>query len=141
MSALTLAVAQQIAEAALSAARARGFRPMAVAVVDAAGAARVVLREDGATPLRNDIALGKAGAAAGMGVSSRELAQRAASLPAFFGAIAAAASHKFIPQTGAVTIVGADGAVLGAVGASGGTSDEDEQVCIAGVEAAGLRTG
>jgi len=45
------------------------------------------------------------------------------------------------PQTGAVLILDADGTVLGAAGASGGTGDEDEAVCKLGVEAAGLKAG
>ena len=35
----------------------------------------------------------------------------------------------------------AAGQVIGAVGASGGSGDEDEAICIAGVEAAGLAHG
>ena len=69
------------------------------------------------------------------------LTQRAKDLPAFFNAIAASAQGKFIPQTGAVLILDADGRALGAVGASGGTGDEDELICSAGVEAAGLKVG
>ena len=46
-----------------------------------------------------------------------------------------------LPQTGAVVIQDMAGNVLGAAGASGGTGDEDEAVCIAGVEAAGLMHG
>ena len=61
--------------------------------------------------------------------------------PQFFGALSATAQGKFLPQTGAVVIKDKDGNVLGAAGASGGTGDEDEAVCIAGVEAAGLTTG
>jgi uncharacterized protein GlcG (DUF336 family) len=96
-------------------------------------------REDGASALRLDIGLGKAAAAVGMGVNSRVLAERAKGLPAFFGAVGAASQQKFIPQTGAVLIIDADGRVLGAAGASGGTGDEDEQIVIAGIAAAGLQ--
>jgi len=88
-----------------------------------------------------DIATGKAWAAIGMGAASRVLTQRAKDLPAFFNAIAASAQGKFIPQTGAALIKQSDGRVIGAVGASGGTGDEDELICIAGVEAAGLQAG
>jgi uncharacterized protein GlcG (DUF336 family) len=111
---------------------------MAVVVVDEAGLPKYVVREDGATPLRVDIAQGKAAAAFGMGVASRALHERATTNPAFFSAIGPAVGGKFIPQTGAVVILAADGAVLGAVGASGGTGDEDETICIEGVRAAGL---
>lgn len=139
MPALTLAQARSVIDAALAAARQHGFKPMGVVVVDAAAQVLASAREDGASALRLDIALGKAGAAIGMGVSSRVLAARAKDLPAFFGAIASTAQHKFIPQTGAVLIVDAAGAVVGAAGASGGTGDEDEQIVIAGIAAAGLQ--
>jgi uncharacterized protein GlcG (DUF336 family) len=74
-------------------------------------------------------------------VASRTLLQRAKDNPQFFGALAATAHGKFLPQTGAVVIKDAHGNVLGAAGASGGTGDEDEAACIAGVQAAGLATG
>ena len=138
MPALTLAQARRLIDGALTAARQHGFKPMGVVVVDAAAQVVASVREDGASALRLDIALGKAAAAAGMGVNSRTLAQRAKDLPAFFNALAAASQQKFIAQTGAVLIVDAAGAVIGAAGASGGTGDEDEQIVIAGIAAAGL---
>lgn len=138
MSALTLSQARTLIDAALAAARQHGFKPMGVVVIDAAAQVVASAREDGASALRLDIALGKAAAAVGMGVSSRVLTQRAKDLPAFFNAVAAASQQKFIPQTGAVLITGADGGVIGAAGASGGTGDEDEQIVIAGIAAAGL---
>ncbi len=138
MTTLTYSQARTLIDAALAAARQHGFKPMGVVVVDAAAQVLASAREDGASALRLDIALGKAGAAIGMGVNSRTLAARAKDMPAFFGAIAATAQQKFIPQTGAVLITHASGAVIGAVGASGGTGDEDEQIVIAGIAAAGL---
>ena len=138
MSTLSLAQARTLIDAALAAARQHGFKPMSVVVVDAAAQVVASVREDGASALRLDIALGKAAAAVGMGASSRVLTQRAKDLPAFYGAVAAVAQQKFVPQTGAVLILAADGRVLGAAGASGGTGDEDEQIVIAGIAAAGL---
>jgi len=139
MASLTLSHARALIDHAFAAARQSGFRPMGVVVVDAAAQVVACAREDGATALRLDIALGKAAAAVGMGVNSRTLTERAAKLPAFFGAVSAASQQKFIPQTGAVLITDADGVVLGAAGASGGTGDEDEQIVIAGIAAAGLK--
>ncbi len=138
MSKLLLAEAQALIAGALDAARQHGYKPMGVVVVDAAAQVVASAREDGASALRLDIALGKAGAAVGMGVNSRTLAQRAKDLPAFFNAVSVAAQQKFIAQTGAVLITDAAGAVVGAAGASGGTGDEDEQIVIAGITAAGL---
>lgn len=139
MSELTLGQAQTILSSAIAEARARGYLPMGVVVVDASGQTKALAREDGASALRLDIALGKAGAAIGMGANSRVLVQRAKDLPAFFGAVASSTSQKFIPQTGAVLIRNASGQVIGAAGASGGTGDEDEAICMAGIVAAGLQ--
>ena len=138
MNALTLTQARTLIDSALAAARQHGFRPMGVVVVDAAAQVVASAREDGATALRLDIALGKAAAAVGMGINSRALAQRAKDLPAFFNAVSVASQQKFIAQTGAVLITDASGTVVGAAGASGGTGDEDEQIVIAGIAAAGL---
>jgi uncharacterized protein GlcG (DUF336 family) len=138
MSRLTLAQARTLIDAALAAARQRGFKPMGVVVVDAAAQVVASAREDGASALRLDIALGKAAAAVGMGTNSRALAVRAKDMPAFFGTIASSTAQHFIPQTGAVLITDAAGTVLGAAGASGGTGDEDEQIVVAGIAAAGL---
>jgi uncharacterized protein GlcG (DUF336 family) len=133
-----LGLARTLIDAALAEARRRAFKPMAVVVVDGAAQLVACAREDGASALRLDIALGKATAAAGMGADSRVLAQRAKELPVFFSAIAAASQQKFVPQTGAVLLRDAAGSVLGAAGASGGSGDEDEQIVLAGIRAAGL---
>ena len=139
MTQLSLRHARTLIDAALAAARQHSFKPMGIVVVDTAAQVVASVREDGASALRLDIALGKAAAAVGMGVNSRVLTQRAKDLPAFFGAVAVAAQQNFIPQTGAVLVQDADGKVLGAAGASGGTGDEDEQIVIAGIAAAGLQ--
>ncbi|MDH4375124.1 MAG: heme-binding protein [Ramlibacter sp.] len=138
MSSLSLAQAQAIVSAALARSRAEGFKPMGIAVLDGAGHLKAFASEDGASMFRFDIARAKAWGAVGMGCSSRTLAQRAKDNPNFFVSLAATAEGKFLPQTGAVVIKSASGEVIGAVGASGGTGDEDELICIAGVEAAGL---
>ena len=138
MTQLTLLQAKTIGDAALAAARQAGYQPMAVVVLDASGNLKVALREDGASMFRVDIATGKAWAAVGMGAASRTLAQRARDNPNFFVTLAATAHGRFLPQTGAVLIKDTAGTILGSVGASGGTGDEDEAICIAGVLAAGL---
>jgi len=141
MSSLTLAQANQIITAALAASREAGYKPMGIAVLDEGGALKAFAREDGASMFRFEIAQAKAWGAAGMGVSSRALSDRAKGNPNFFVALAATAHGKFLPQPGAVVIMDAAGQVIGAVGASGGTGDEDEAICIAGIIAAGLAHG
>ena len=137
---LTLAQAQSIIQGALAHSKSQQFKPMAIAVLDEAGHLKAFAREDGASMCRFEVAQAKAWGAVGMGVSSRVLAQRAKDNPNFFVSLAATASGKFLPQTGAVLIHSASGQLLGAVGASGGTGDEDELICIAGIESAGLRS-
>lgn len=141
MTTLTLDQANQVIAVALARSRESGYKPMAVVVVDNAGHLKAVQREDGASMFRVDIATGKAWAAVGMGAASRVLAERAKDNPNFFTTLAATAQGKFLPQTGAVLIKDAAGVILGAAGASGGTGDEDEAICIAGVKAAGLQPG
>jgi uncharacterized protein GlcG (DUF336 family) len=141
MQSLTLAQANQIIAAALARSSEAGYKPMGIAVLDAAGNLKAFASEDGASMFRFDIARAKAWGAVGMGVSSRVLAQRAKDNPNFFVSLAATAEGKFLPQTGAVLVKDGQGKVLGAVGASGGTGDEDEEICAAGVKAAGLVVG
>jgi uncharacterized protein GlcG (DUF336 family) len=138
---ITLEQANRIIAAALQRAREAGYQPMAVVVIDASGHTRSAPREDGASMFRIDIATGKAWASIAMGAASRVLTQRAKDLPAFFAALGSTGQGKFIPQTGAVLVKDAEGRVIGAVGASGGTGDEDEAICVAGVQGAGLQSG
>jgi uncharacterized protein GlcG (DUF336 family) len=138
MTQLSLAQASQIITAALAKSKEMGYQPMGIAVLDAAGNLKAFASEDGASMFRFDVARAKAWGAVAMGVSSRTLAQRAKDNPNFFVSLAATSQGKFLPQPGAVVIRDANGALLGAVGASGGTGDEDEAICAAGVAAAGL---
>jgi uncharacterized protein GlcG (DUF336 family) len=141
MTGLTLATANAVIEAALAASAQAGYKPMAVVVLDDSGHVVSAQRQDGASMFRIDVATGKAWASVAMGASSRVLAERAASNPNFFVSLASTAHGHFLPQTGAVLVKDDAGHVVGAVGASGGTGDEDEGICIAGVTAAGLQAG
>ena len=141
MTRLTLQQANRIIEGALAKAREMKIKPLGVVVLDESGHLKAAQREDAASMFRIDIATGKAWASIAMGVASRVLTQRAKDLPAFFGALASTGQGKFIPQTGAVLIKDAAGRIIGAAGASGGSGDEDEAVCVAGIEAAGLQPG
>lgn len=138
---LTLALAQQIITGALAESKQSGYQPMGIAVLDESGNLKAFAREDGASMFRFEVAQAKAWGAVGMGVSSRVLFERAKGNPNFFVSLASTASGRFLPQTGAVLIKDAEGRTIGAVGASGGTGDEDEAICIAGVTAAGLVAG
>jgi uncharacterized protein GlcG (DUF336 family) len=135
---LTLSKADAIIDVALRLSRERQFAPLTVVVLDAGGHAVALKREDGSGILRADIAFGKAWGALGMGFSSREIAERSAKSPVFYAALFAASQGRVIPSPGGVLICSRDQEVIGAVGISGDTGDNDELCAIAGVEAAGL---
>jgi uncharacterized protein GlcG (DUF336 family) len=136
---LTLSQANTIIAKALEKAHEMKVRPLAVVVLDAGGSVVAAQREDGASMFRYDVALGKAWGAVAMGASSRSLAARARNNPNFFVSLAATAQGKLLPQTGAALIRDAEGRVIGSAGASGGSGDEDEAVCVYGIEQAGLQ--
>jgi uncharacterized protein GlcG (DUF336 family) len=134
---LTLEKASMIVDKALAQARASKFRPMCVAVLDDGGHIKAIKREDGASILRPDIAIGKAWGAIGMGESSRQLADRLKDRPAFLGSLSIMSNGKVVPVAGGVLVMDGN-ELIGAVGVSGGTADEDELCAIAGIKAAGL---
>jgi uncharacterized protein GlcG (DUF336 family) len=113
-------------------------KPLGVVVIDTGGNIVSAQRDDGASMFRIDVARAKAWAAVAMGTSSRALARRAKENPNFFITLAATAQGKFLPQPGGVLIKSADGSVIGAAGASGGTADEDEACCVYAIEQAGF---
>lgn len=137
MSALTLDDAKHIASAAHDKGYELGLEPLTVAVLDLGGHLRLLERDDGSSLLRPDIATGKAWAALGMGLPTRELARRNELMPAFFQALGPVSDGRMIPVPGGVLVL-RDGEVVGAVGISGSTSDNDEVCAVAGIEAAGL---
>ena len=137
--AVTLAQASTIVDVALKKGRETNCAPLTVAVLDAGGHLVAFKREDRSGILRFDIAYGKAWGALGMGFGSRELADRAGKNPLFFGVLATVSHGRLVPAPGGVLVKDTGGAVLGAVGISGDTSDKDEVCAVAGIEAAGLK--
>jgi len=138
MTQLTLAKAQTIITAALAHAREKSFAPMAVAVLDARGVLKAFGAEEGTALRRADIAIGKAYGALAMGVGSRTLGKRAEERPHFIAAVTHAVGGSMIPVPGGVLIRGDDRAIIGAVGVTGDSSDNDEAAALSGVAEAGL---
>jgi uncharacterized protein GlcG (DUF336 family) len=142
MPTLTIAQASTIIDVALQKGREAKFAPLAVAVLDAGGNLIAFKRDDRAGILRFDIAFGKAWGALGMGFGSRTVFERANSNEAqrlFYTTLAAASGGRVVTNPAGILIRDAAGEVIGAVGISGDTSDNDEVCGIAGIEAAGLK--
>jgi uncharacterized protein GlcG (DUF336 family) len=138
MAELTLDIARKILDAAFVKAGQLKLKPLVVTILDARGVIKLAAAQDGTSLMRAEIAHGKAYGALAMGLGSRALFQRAQEQPYFIDAMNTLAKGALVPVPGGVLIL--DGAtLLGAVGVSGDTSDNDEACAIAGIEAAGLK--
>jgi len=138
---LTLSQANAMIEGALAESARLELKPLTVAVLDAGGHLVALQRQDGASNLRPQIAIAKAAGALALGVSSRQIATMAQERPQFVAALAslgAAAATGVVPAAGGVLIRGEGERIVGAVGITGDTSDNDEACALAGVSAAGL---
>ena len=137
MAQLTLDIARKILDAALAKAVEKKFKPLVVTILDVRGAVKVTAAQDGTSLMRAEIAHGKAYGALAMGMGSRALFQRAQEQAYFIDAVNTIAQGRLVPVPGGVLIQ--DGTLLGAIGVSGDTSDNDEICAIPGIEAAGLK--
>jgi uncharacterized protein GlcG (DUF336 family) len=137
---LTLNQALTVAQATLAEGAKKGFLPLAVAVLDTAGQPLAILRDERTSLHRADIAIGKAAGCLAMGFGGRELAKRAAAMPHFIAAVGSIFPKGLIPVPGGILIRDTNGQLLGAVGVSGDTSDNDEVCALAGIAAVGLVT-
>jgi len=134
---LTLDEATGLCSAARAAASDQGLA-MSFAVMDAGGHLLAFVRMDGAPWVSADVAQGKAWTAAAYGVPSDAQKAKMEPMPNFASAVTAMTHGRFTPQTGAVPVY-SDGRLLGALGASGGTGDEDEAVCSEAVTGSGFQ--
>lgn len=139
MSGITLAQASAIVDFCIEKGRGLNLEPLTVVVLDAGGHVVAAKREDDSGILRFDIAVAKAFGALGFGFGSRGLATRANKAPHFVGAVAAVSDGRMVPAPGGVLIRNAQGKVIGAVGISGDTGDNDEICAVHGIEAANLK--
>ncbi|BDW11238.1 hypothetical protein PSHI8_13200 [Polynucleobacter sp. SHI8] len=138
MSNVNLEQALTIAQTTLKKGREMNFHPLTVVVLDAGGHMKALLREDHCSILREDIARGKAWGVLGMGFGGREIARRAEKMPAFISALNVMSEGKMVPVAGGVLIRDANNHIIGSVGVTGDTSDNDELCAVAGIQAAGL---
>ena len=139
MADLTLDIARKILDVALAKSVEKKLKPLVVAVLDARGCIKALAAQDGTSLLRSEIAHGKAYGALATGMGSRALFKRAQEQPYFVSAVNTLARGAPVPVPGGVLIQDGSGALLGAVGISGDSSDNDEICAVAGIEAAGLK--
>ncbi len=135
---IRLEQAQAIVAGALEYAADKAMKPICVIVLDARGELKAAAAMDGTSLKRSAVARGKAYGALAMGAGSRSLFKRAKEQPFFISAATQAVGGNLIPVPGGVLVKDADGKIIGAVGISGCTSDNDEAAALAGIARAGL---
>lgn len=135
---LALKTAMTMIEDVFSDARSKDMVPMTVCIVDAGGAVVATAREDGSSPIRPKIAHGKAHGAAMMGLGSRALFKRAQEQAFFIQSMNALTDGALVPVPGGVLIRN-EGQIIGAIGITGASSDEDEALAVAAIEKAGFQ--
>ena len=137
---ISLEIATKIIDATLAKGRELNMSPLTATVVDDGGNLKAMKREDGrGAAMRPQIAMGKAYAAVGMGRSTRALQDMAQQRPWFSASLVSVADGGYVPVPGGVLILDKDDSVIGALGVTGDTADNDEIAAVAGVEAAGLK--
>jgi uncharacterized protein GlcG (DUF336 family) len=135
---LTLILAQAIVAEVLGLARAAASKPLCVVVLDAGAIPMALAREDGAGISRPKLSMDKAGAALALSMPTRTLAKFHASDPAMHAILREATGKSLLPLAGGVLIRDAEGRLLGAVGVSGGSLNEEEGFAIVAIQRAGL---
>ena len=139
MAEISLRKARTIIRGALAKGREMGLKPLSVVVLDAGGHVKAFEREDGASPGRFAIAQGKAFGAVMLGMGGSAQMARAEQQAYFMAAVNGVYGGKVVPVPGGVLVRDSRGRVLGAVGVTGDTSDNDLAAAMAGIEAAGLQ--
>ncbi|MDD9921020.1 MAG: heme-binding protein [Boseongicola sp.] len=135
---ISLTKARAITRGILKKGREMELKPLSVVVLDTGGHVKYFEREDGASPGRFDIARGKAFGVIMTGMTGTALMKRAEEQAYFVTALNGAYDGKVIPVPGGVIVKDGRGRVIGSVGVTGDTSDNDAAAALAGIEAAGL---
>lgn len=136
--ALTLRRARMIIKAGFAKGVEAGFKPLSIAVLDAGGHLLAFERSDGASVGRFEIARGKAYGCIMLGLGGSAIQARGEAQAVFVDAMNGAFGGRFVPVKGGALIRDRKGVLLGAVGVTGDSSDNDLVAALAGVEAAGL---
>jgi uncharacterized protein GlcG (DUF336 family) len=135
---IRLEQAKALVDASLVEARKLNLKPISVIVLDDRGALVAAASEDGVSAMRAKIAHRKANAAIALGLGTRALMNRAEQQAYFIQAMNGLAGGDFVPVPGGLLLRDASGNLLGAVGISGDTSDNDEAAALGAIATTNL---
>ncbi len=140
MNIISLEQADKIIDAIFEKSRELNLRPMTVVVVEPGNVVKAFKKEDHASALRLEMALGKTYAALALGRSSSLVQVRADERPMFMDYLHQASNHQIFCEGGGRLIRNDAGEVIGAVGVTGDRQNVDEDMAAHGIRAAGLKT-
>ncbi|WP_372603093.1 heme-binding protein [Actibacterium sp.] len=138
MASISLRKARTIIRKTLETGHQMELKPLAVVVVDDGGHVIAFEREDGTPPGRFAVANGKASGAVMMGMTGSAMMARAEAQGYFITALNGAFDGKLVPVPGGILVRDKKGKVVGGVGVSGDTSDNDAKAGLAGIAAVNL---
>jgi len=138
MAEISMNKARTMIRKGLQAGRSMELKPLSIVVLDAGGHVKAFEREDGAAPGRFSIAHGKAYGAVMLGMAGTAQMQRAETQGYFMNAVSGVFGGQVVPVPGGVLVRDKRGAVIGAVGVTGDTSDNDAKCAVEGITAAGF---
>ncbi|MBW4960509.1 heme-binding protein [Sulfitobacter sp. CW3] len=136
---VSLEQARVIIAQTLKKGREMSFKPLSVVVLDAGGHVQAFEREDGAAPGRFAIAHGKAYGAVMLGMAGHAQMARAEAQAYFMSSVNGVFGGAVVPVPGGILLRDDSGVVIGAVGVTGDTSDNDVEAGLAGIAATGLQ--
>jgi uncharacterized protein GlcG (DUF336 family) len=140
MNIITLEQADTIIDAIFEKSRELNLRPMSAVVVEPGNVVKAFKKEDHASALRLEMALGKTYAALALGRSSSLVQLRADERPNFMKFIDDASDRRVFAEGGGMLIRSQHGDVIGAVGVTGDRQNVDEDMAAHGIHVAGLKT-
>lgn len=138
MAEISLSKARTIIRKALAKGRELELKPLSVVVLDAGGHVKAFEREDGASPGRFSIAQGKAYGSIMLGIAGTAQMARADQQAYFMTAMNGLFGGQVVPVPGGVLVRDKRGTIVGAVGLTGDTSENDAIAALTGIEAVGL---
>ena len=135
---LTLEAAQLIIAKTLEHGKSAGMKPVGAVVMDVRGVVKAAALEDGSSLARFDIASAKARASMMFNIGTRGVEKFATTRPHFMQGAQSAIAGGILPIPGGCVIKDKAGVIVGSIGVSGDTSDNDELAALAGIAAAGF---
>lgn len=134
-----LETANRIIDVGIRLSRERKHQPMTLCILDRGGHLVSAQREDNSSIMRFEIAFGKAWSCLALGHSTRFMETKmAVNRPHFLDSLAATSGGKFVPCIGGVLIRDAAGTIIGAIGITGDSGENDEAVAVDATRHCGL---